>query len=114
MSSDFHDKNSDRQIKFESNLWKKYQNCKKIIIVDDSVDTGHSASLVKNAVSEFFKGAEVKMASLNYFEKAEKVFTPDYYLYKNNMLKGPWSNDSKENGIFLQKYFDWKQVNGDE
>ena len=110
MTSNVHDKNPDRQISFDCNMWSKYKKCKKIIIVDDSIDTGYSALLVKDTVSEFFKKAEVKVAVLNHFEKADNIFKPDYYLYKNTMLKGPWSNDSNENKEFLNEYEQWKEL----
>jgi len=109
MNSNVHAKNPDRDIKFDSVEWEEYKNCKRILIVDDSVDTGYSILAVKNAISEFFKNAEVKVAVLNYFEKAKDVCVPDYYLYENTMIKGPWSNDSKENKVFLKKYQAWKE-----
>ena len=108
VASNVHDKNSDRQINYDSNIWNKYKKCKKILVVDDSIDTGYSALLVKEVISNFFTKSEVKVAVLNYFDKAEKIFKPDYYLYNNTMLKGPWSNDSKENKVFLKEYNKWK------
>lgn len=110
VKSNVHDKNCDRQIKFNLDMWSKCKDCRKILIVDDSIDTGYSAQLVKESVSNFFVESDVKFAVLNYFEKAEKVFKPDFYLYTNTMLKGPWSNDSKENKEYLRKYNDWKAL----
>lgn len=109
MNSDVHSKNSDRDVSYEKEVWSKYLKCKKILIVDDSIDTGYSALLVKEAVEDFFKNAQVKVASLNYFTKAKKVFVPDFYLFKDTMLKGPWSNDSKENKKFIKLYNNWKE-----
>lgn len=108
MKSDIHDKNNDRQINYDSKKWENYLDCKKILIVDDSIDTGYSAFLVKEEVSKFFKKSKVKIAVLNYFKKAEKILKPDFYLYENTIIKGPWSNDSKENKKFLKLYNDWK------
>ena len=109
VNSNVHSKNPERDIKYDLTEWEKYKNCKKILIVDDSVDTGYSVLAVKKAVSNFFKEADVKVAVLNYFDKAKDVCVPDFYLYENTMIKGPWSNDSKENKVFLKKYQAWKE-----
>ncbi len=108
-NSDVHKKDPDRSINYDAEEWNKYKQCKKILIVDDSVDTGYSALLVKNSVQNFFKKSEVKVATLNLFDKAREVYTPDFYLYENTILKGPWSNDSLENKKYLKMYYKWKE-----
>ena len=110
MNSNVHTKNSDREIKYDTEKWEKHKKAKRILIVDDSIDTGYSALLVKEAISKFFSKSDVKFAVINYFDKAKDVFEPDFYLYKNTMIKGPWSNDSKENKEFLKKYYNWRQI----
>lgn len=110
MNSDVHSKNSNRAVKYDENVWIKFKKCKKILIVDDSIDTGYSALFVKETVANFFLKSQIKVASLNFFLKAQKVFEPDFYLFEDTMLKGPWSNDSKENKIFLNEYEKWKET----
>lgn len=109
MNSNVHSKNSGREIKYDVEKWKKYKKTKKILVVDDSIDTGYSALLVKEVISKFFSKSDIKFAVINYFEKASDVFKPDFYLYKNTMIKGPWSNDSKENKKFLKMYYEWRK-----
>lgn len=109
MESNIHTKSSDRQITYDSNIWSRYKKYKKILIVDDSIDTGYTALLVKNAVTNYFKKSSVKVASINYFSKAKEVYEPDFYLYKDTMIKGPWSNDSKDNKEFLNEYKEWRK-----
>lgn len=106
-NSNYHEKNSDRKINFDKNIWNKYKKCKKILLVDDSVDTGYSIKLAKEAIEIFFNNAEVRVAAINYFSKSTKVVKTDYSLYVDKMLLGPWSNDSKENSKYLKEYNDW-------
>ena len=47
------------------------------------------------------------MAALNCFEKSKKIVNTEYYVYEDTMLKGPWSNDSKENKQYLKMYTEW-------
>ncbi len=110
MNSSVHSSNSNRNISFDENIWKKYKKCRKILLVDDSIDTGHSVLSAKLEIEKYFNNSEIKVAVLNYFEKAKDIFVPDYYLYKNTIIKGPWSNDSKENKKYLEKYYNWKEV----
>ena len=109
-NSDVHTKNYERKIFFEENIWKKYKNVQNILIVDDSVDTGYSMKFVKDEVHNFFdkeNRKNIKVAALNCFEKSEKIVKTDYFVYKNTILEGPWSNDSKENDNFIKLYKDW-------
>lgn len=106
-NSDFHEKNFDRKISYNKIKWMKYKNSKKILIVDDSIDTGYSIKFVKDEVEKFFKGKEIRIAALNYFKKSEKIVKADYFLYADTMLLGPWSNDSKENKEYLKEYGEW-------
>lgn len=106
-NSNVHEKNIDRNINYDEKIWSKYKDRKKILIVDDSVDTGYSMLYVRDEVQKFFESAEVKVAALNCFEKSSKLVKTNFYLYKNSMLKGPWSNDSKENKVYLKAYSDW-------
>ena len=115
MKSDIHTKDPNRDIGYNEEAWEKHLKAKKIIIVDDSIDTGYSAEVKKykglTAEKEkvSVKKSEVKVASLNLFDRAKEVYTPDYHLYENTMIKGPWSNDSKEHKRYIKMYENWKQ-----
>lgn len=106
-NSNYHQKNSNRNIEFDEELWKKFKNVKSILLVDDSVDTGYSILYAKEKIEEFFKEAEIRVAALNCFKKSLAIVKTNYYLYKDTMLIGPWSNDSKENKIFKEEYYMW-------
>ena len=106
MTSDYHEKNNDRQVSFDEKIYSKYKNKKKILLVDDSIDSGNSVILTKEAILNYFKKSEVKVAVFNYMNKAS--IRPDYNLYKDMMICGPWSNDSKDNKTQDNLYYEWK------
>lgn len=106
-NSNYHERNNERNISFDENIWKKYKESKKILLVDDSVDTGYSIKYAKEKIEDFFSSAIVKVAAINYFKKSKKIVDTNFYLYEEKMLLGPWSNDSKENKEYLREYDEW-------
>lgn len=108
-NSNYHEKNKDRNVSFNTLQWKKYKESKQILLVDDSIDTGYSIKFAKEAIEKFFSKSTVKVAAINCFSKSEKVVKADYFLHKDTLLIGPWSNDSSENKMFLNEYFEWHE-----
>ena len=106
MNSDYHEVNSDRYIEFNKTIYNKYSSRKNILLVDDSIDSGYSIIETKKALQEYFINANIKTAVFNYMSKA--IIIPDFNIYKDTMICGPWSSDSKENKLFLKLYEDWK------
>lgn len=103
-----HEKNTQRDICFDETKWKKYKNAEKILIVDDSSDTGNTIMQVKKCVEQYFMDASVKIATFNIFLKSQELVKIDYHIYENTMICGPWSNDSKYYKEFLSNYTKWK------
>lgn len=106
MKSTYHEKNEDRKVVFNTKIYEKYKQSKKIILIDDSIDSGNSIIEVKKALKNYFKGSVIKVAVFNTMKKS--VIKPDYYLYEDTMINGPWSNDSKYHKKFLKEYEEWK------
>lgn len=66
--------------------------CKKILIVDDAVDTGKTLSSVLNLISDCIN---VKTAVLT-VTMSNSDLHPDYCIYDNEMiLRFPWARDAK-------------------
>lgn len=107
MNSDIHEKSSERNVEFDEYVWEQYKDCRKILLVDDSVDTGHTIKNCKEAIEGFFTDAYVKVAVLNRFEKSRKVIEVDFFLYEDTALSGPWSNDSREHKDYINRYNLW-------
>lgn len=105
LKSNIHKKDTERHTYFINSLESyNIENINKIIIVDDSVDTGNSIVAVKKVVQEYFINAEIKIASLNVWDKSEELIKTDYALYKNTIIKAPMSKDSKEYNQFINIY----------
>jgi len=104
LNSGIHKKNNQRHVyisKGESFL----KNSSNILVVDDSVDTGHTAKQVVDFIeSKYGNSKSVKFASLNFFEDSLEVFKVDYTLYENTILIGPWSKDSSYYKEFINQY----------
>ena len=107
MNSNYHEKNNDRQVAFNEEEYSKYKKCKKILLVDDSIDSGNSVTLVKEALSNYFSKAEIKVAVFNVMNKS--AIKPEFTIYNNVMINGPWSNDSKYNSKHQKMYNEWKK-----
>lgn len=105
--SDYHKKNKERKIHFEKNIYNKYKDSKKILLVDDSIDFGNSVIGTKTALEVFFQEAEIKVAVFNVMKKS--AIRPDFCLFEDKMLNGPWSIDSKENATHIKLYKNWKK-----
>ncbi len=96
----------ERYISFNDEIYEKYKKCKKILVVDDSIDTGNSVKQVIDALKKFFKKSTIKVAVFNVMAKSS--IKADYTIYEDTLLSGPWSNDSKENKQMINDYLEWK------
>lgn len=107
MKSDYHEKNNEREIVYDIKKYEKYKSSKNILLVDDSIDSGYTIIKAKEALKDYFKkNKNVKIAVFNYMSKS--TVKPDYTLYTDVMICGPWSNDSKYNKDFCKLYKEWK------
>jgi len=73
----------------------KAKSIKNILIVDDAIDTGKTMFIVKNNLKQKFPKAKIEIAVLTWTIDSS-IVKPDYYLYKNTLLRFPWSNDYKQ------------------
>lgn len=103
--SAYHKKNSERKVYFDKNYFSKFIKRKKILLVDDSIDTGNSVNLVKKELEKYFVNSTIKIATLNVMKKS--FIYPDYFLYEDTLIRGPWSSDSNENKKYLTLYYKW-------
>lgn len=106
LKSGIHKRNNKRIIRFidkKKIIWSK--TIRKILVVDDSVDTGTSILAVINALKKEYENAEIRVAGLNVWDKSEELVKVDYCLYRNTIIKSPMSKDSEEYGNFIQEYY---------
>lgn len=89
------DVNKLQETKLEFNLKSEESSfIKKILIVDDAIDTGKTMFIVKNNLQKKFPYAKIEIAVMTWTIETS-VVKPDYYMYKNTLLRFPWSNDYK-------------------
>ncbi len=108
----YQEKNNKRDViiseRFKSLDWKCY---KKILIVDDSTDTGWSLLEAKRVVKQYSKDSEIKTLSYCVIDISKKRVNVDFFRYKNMIVVSATSRYSKENGEFLKSLESWQKDN---
>lgn len=107
MKSDYHEKNNQRKVTFNEKKYELLKNKKRILLVDDSIDSGNSIKLTYDTLKKYFVNSEIKIAVFNLMNKS--TIKSDFCLYHDTMISGPWSNDSKEYDQHLKLYKNWKE-----
>lgn len=70
---------------------------KKILIVDDAVDTGESMRAIKaKLLQEGFRNEDLQTAVITIVNSKKTQFKPDIYIFHDVCCKFPWSVDSSE------------------
>lgn len=79
-------------------------DARRILLVDDSADTGSSLAAACEKLSDMFPGADVRTAVLNIFPRAKSAARIDWYMYESSLLCLPSSKDNAEYPLFVRKY----------
>ncbi|MEB0773484.1 phosphoribosyltransferase [Citrobacter portucalensis] len=86
---------SDISVEWIEGSFTSLSSFNKILIVDDSIDSGKTLYLVKQFIKmNLGHKVEIKMAVLNQTFKNPLV-NPDFLLDKNVIYRFPWSKDTK-------------------
>ena len=100
-----HAKNTERKVRFMKGVEDvKDKDIQKILVAEDSVDTGNSLRQAIKTIRTVFPDAEIKVASLNVWDKSKNIAHVDYALYENTIIKSQMSKDSKEYKEFREIY----------
>ncbi len=105
LKSGVHSRNSQRNVSFLGE--RQDIEASRVLIVDDSADTGHSFCAVKELIAQRFPQATIRIAALNVWQSSEELITVDYSIYRDTALKTPMSADSAEHRSFLKTYNDY-------
>lgn len=104
----YQESNSEREVetgeRFEKMDWGKYR---KILIVDDSTDTGFSLLAAKEAVSKAAPNSEVRTASYCVIDISRKRVGVDYGRYRNTIVVTATSRYSEEYKGFVSDLERW-------
>lgn len=105
LKSNVHKADTERHVEFISDL-SHYPvgEIKKVMVVDDSIDTGYSLKAVRDAVQERFPRAVIRTAGFNVWDKSKEVIVTDFALFRNTIIKAPMSKDSKDYKRFIRLY----------
>lgn len=79
--------------KYEGSLPAEISDSRRILIVDDAVDSGATMLAVKQAVESGVQEAEIYCAAIT-ITTDNPVFRPEVSLYQNVLIRFPWSKDA--------------------
>ena len=105
----FNKANSDRCVIVSDRLKElSYGNPKRILLVDDSVDTGWTIIKVKEEIARLNPGAQIKVAGYCVLDESEGMVKTDYYRYRNMIVITSTSRYSSEYKDFVAGFEKWK------
>ncbi len=108
----FHEHKRERKIKVPGRLVQEAERPHhKILLVDDSVDTGWTIFHVKKIIRTYFPKAEVKTAGYALIEYSRKRVEVDFYRHKNKVILTATSRKSKQYDGFIRDYEEWEKGN---
>lgn len=104
----FNEKKKERNIKISERYKSEKQKIhRKILIVDDSVDTGWTLQCVYKVVSDNFPNAIVKTAAYTVIDYSKDRVSVDYFRYRNTIVLTATSRKSNQYNKFLEQYEVW-------
>ena len=104
-SSGVHKEHQERRIEFDVEQMEQLVGIpQRMLLVDDSVDTGHTILQCKHYLQQLYPECQIKVAALNVWSMSCERLTTEYTIWRDTILLGPWSNDSKEKQQHDQLY----------
>ena len=108
MKAGIHTRNSDRQVSIDVPDRLKENEFKRILLVDDSIDTGNTILSAKNGLGKLYPQAIVNTAAFFVFDMSKAIVKTDYWLYGDTIFSAPWSSDSRYYKEFISEYEKYK------
>lgn len=105
----YQEKNNKREVKL-SERFKKLngKQYKKILIVDDSTDTGWSLLTVRNEIKKNVASDDIRTASYCVIDLSKNRVDVEYSRYRNTIVVTATSRYSKEYGEFMNELTVWQ------
>ncbi|MBT8244675.1 MAG: hypothetical protein HKP48_04945 [Winogradskyella sp.] len=96
-----HRRNLNRKLKeiqsdLEIEIKSKSKSIISILILDDALDSGVTIKSVIKSLNKQFPNSEIKTAVISW-TNPKSVVAPDFYAFKNTLVRFPWSLDYKTN-----------------
>lgn len=110
----YHNKNDKREVKITDTYQRiDFSKHKKVLIVDDSVDTGWSMKKVNEILCREATHCEIRIAGYCVVSISEERIKVDFCRYKNTIVMTATSRYSSEYQKFLDQYENWRKENAD-
>ena len=95
VSQTFQSKNTqDKHIDFDKSCISSLVASKKLLLIDDAIDTGNTILAIKEAIYLINPHIEIHIAVLTLTHK-EPYSYPEYCLFDRVLLRCPWAEDYK-------------------
>lgn len=96
-----HRRNLNRKLKeiqsdLEIEIKSSPETVDTILILDDALDSGVTMQSVVQSLQKQFPNSKIKTAVISW-TNTKSFITPDYYIFKNTLVRFPWSLDYKTN-----------------
>ncbi len=82
----------ESKVSLDETLLKTLSHSKKLLLVDDAIDTGATLLAIKNVLEKKNNEVEIKTAVLTSTHKHSYI-EADYKLYSRVLLRCPWAED---------------------
>lgn len=106
----FNEKKSTRNITVtERYKAAKHNTYDRLLIVDDSADTGWTIKAVLETIQHDFPGATIKIACYSVVDNSKKRIKVDFWRYENAVILTATSRRSAEYSDFLNEYMSWSK-----
>lgn len=103
-----HDKKAERNLETSDRYVRARQTSyRKILVVDDSVDTGWTLFNVLNKLKEDFPGSEIRSAAYSVIDYSKNRVKVDYFRYRNTIVLTAVSVHSAEYEQFISCFDSW-------
>lgn len=106
----FNDKKCERTVQITPRYQAAVRHLyKKILIVDDAVDTGWTMNTIKEKVKKDFPAAEIKTAAYMVSDFSGKHIKIDFWKYKNEIVLNPTSRKIEGYQEYIDSYKAWSR-----
>lgn len=101
----FHEKKRERVIEKSAGYYaERKKKHEKVLLVDDSVDTGWTLLQVEEEIKKDFPDAVVRTAGYCVIAYSKSKVSVDYCRYENTVILTATSRKSQEYGKFMEEY----------
>lgn len=106
----YNEENSDREVHIGANYKKVYSiPISRILIIDDSADTGWTLVEVKEEVKKLFPNSEIKIGCYCEIDYSKNRIKVDYSRYRNTIVLTATSRYSPEHSVFISELCEWRE-----